>query len=225
MRLAWGSQNVCLAHAGAAPEQQYMTKTIYNFTAITNHTMSSAASKCAAAQGFVSIQILCLALNTDDPAHRTSQGPWQLHVNFVTLTRFKPAGRTVHAWARNETQHHLLLCRPLLPSRRFASPAGLLYISFCHLLYSTFCSATMAECSITSVQVLNNPAPFTDPIVLEVQYECLSSLQDDLEWRINYVGSAESDQYDQILDSALVGPVQQGSFKFRMEAPAPDPCK
>lgn len=83
----------------------------------------------------------------------------------------------------------------------------------------------MAECSITSVQVLNNPAPYTDPIVLEVQYECLSSLQDDLEWRINYVGSAESDQYDQILDSALVGPVQQGTFKFRMEAPAPDPSK
>lgn len=83
----------------------------------------------------------------------------------------------------------------------------------------------MAECSITAVSVLNNPAPFTDPIVLEVQYECLCSLQEDLEWRVNYVGSAESEGYDQILDSALVGPVQPGHFKFRMEAPAPDPSK
>eukprot|EP00879_Flechtneria_rotunda_P007074 GHRR01007425.1.p1 GENE.GHRR01007425.1~~GHRR01007425.1.p1 ORF type:complete len:239 (+),score=73.99 GHRR01007425.1:499-1215(+) len=83
----------------------------------------------------------------------------------------------------------------------------------------------MAECSIASVQVLNNPAQYTDPIVLEVQYECLSSLQEDLEWRISYVGSAESEDYDQVLDSALVGPVIPGHFKFRMEAPAPDPSR
>jgi histone chaperone ASF1 len=83
----------------------------------------------------------------------------------------------------------------------------------------------MAECNITSVQVLNNPAPFTDPIVLDVQYECLSSLQNDLEWRVVYLGAAEDGQEDQVLDSALVGPVQPGNFKFRMEAPAPDPSK
>lgn len=83
----------------------------------------------------------------------------------------------------------------------------------------------MAECSITSVAVLNNPAPFTEPIVLEVQYECLCSLKEDLEWRINYIGSAESDEYDQVLDQALVGPVNQGTYKFRMEAPAPDPSR
>lgn len=80
----------------------------------------------------------------------------------------------------------------------------------------------MAECSIASVDVLNNPAAFTDPIILEVQYTCLSSLKEDLEWKIIYVGSAESDDYDQVLDSALVGPVNPGQFKFRMEAPAPD---
>jgi histone chaperone ASF1 len=81
----------------------------------------------------------------------------------------------------------------------------------------------MAECNITSVDVVNNPGRFTDPIVLDVQYECLSSLQDDLEWKVVYLGSAEDGADDQVLDSALVGPVQQGNFKFRMEAPAPDP--
>ncbi|KAF8072620.1 ASF1B [Scenedesmus sp. PABB004] len=85
-------------------------------------------------------------------------------------------------------------------------------------------AATYSGCGFAGI-VLNNPAPFTDPIVLEVQYECLSALAEDLEWRLNYVGSAESDAHDQILDSALVGPVQQGHFKFRMEAPAPDPSK
>lgn len=83
----------------------------------------------------------------------------------------------------------------------------------------------MAECAIASVEVLNNPAAFTDPIALEVQYTCLSSLREDLEWKIIYVGSAESDDCDQVLDSALVGPVSPGQFKFRMEAPAPDPAR
>lgn len=83
----------------------------------------------------------------------------------------------------------------------------------------------MAAATITSVAVLNNPAPFADPIALEVTYECLTPLKDDLEWRVVYVGSAESEQHDQVLDSAFVGPVTPGTYKFRMEAPAPDPSR
>lgn len=83
----------------------------------------------------------------------------------------------------------------------------------------------MAAATITSVAVLNNPAAFGDPIQLEVTYECLSPLKDDLEWRVVYVGSAESEQHDQVLDSAFVGPVLPGTYKFRMEAPPPDPAR
>lgn len=36
----------------------------------------------------------------------------------------------------------------------------------------------------------------------------------DLEWKIIYVGSAESEEYDQILDSVLVGPVPAGRHMF-----------
>lgn len=35
-----------------------------------------------------------------------------------------------------------------------------------------------------SVDVKNNPAPFVDDIELEVQYECLTALKDDLEWKV-----------------------------------------
>jgi len=35
-----------------------------------------------------------------------------------------------------------------------------------------------------------------------------------LEWQIIYVGSAESSDYDQVLDSILVGPVPIGVNKF-----------
>ena len=39
----------------------------------------------------------------------------------------------------------------------------------------------------------------------------------DLEWKLVYVGSAESSNYDQVLDSVLVGPVGKGVSKFIFE--------
>ncbi|EEY17434.1 histone chaperone asf1 [Verticillium alfalfae VaMs.102] len=43
-----------------------------------------------------------------------------------------------------------------------------------------------------------------------------------LEWKLTYVGSATSDQYDQELDDLLVGPIPVGVNKFIFEAGAPD---
>ena len=45
---------------------------------------------------------------------------------------------------------------------------------------------------------------------------------EDLEWKIVYVGSAEDEQYDQTLDSVLVGPVGVGSYRFVFQANPPD---
>ena len=39
----------------------------------------------------------------------------------------------------------------------------------------------------------------------------------DLEWKIIYVGSAESDTHDQVLDSVLVGPIPVGTHTFLFE--------
>ena len=36
----------------------------------------------------------------------------------------------------------------------------------------------------------------------------------DLEWKIIYVGSSESKEYDQVLDSIMVGPVPPGVNQF-----------
>lgn len=36
----------------------------------------------------------------------------------------------------------------------------------------------------------------------------------DLEWKIVYVGSAESEKYDQVLDTVFVGPVAPGQYRF-----------
>jgi len=81
----------------------------------------------------------------------------------------------------------------------------------------------MAAVSVTSVAVLNNPGLFTEPLQFEIQYECLTALAHDLEWRLTYVGSADSEEYDQVLDSILLGPIVPGQYKFVLQANAPDP--
>ncbi|GAP88550.1 putative histone chaperone asf1 [Rosellinia necatrix] len=79
----------------------------------------------------------------------------------------------------------------------------------------------MSVVSLLGVNILNNPAKFVDNYELEITFECLEQLEKDLEWKLTYVGSATSDQYDQELDSLLVGPIPVGVNKFIFEADAP----
>mmetsp|Transcript_36629 Transcript_36629/g.95926 ORF Transcript_36629/g.95926 Transcript_36629/m.95926 type:complete len:238 (-) Transcript_36629:136-849(-) len=80
----------------------------------------------------------------------------------------------------------------------------------------------MALVAVTNVDVLNNPAPFTADFAFEITFECIAELREDIEWKIIYVGSAESEEHDQVLDSILVGPVPIGLNKFVFEASAPN---
>ncbi|KAK5995625.1 Histone chaperone ASF1 [Cladobotryum mycophilum] len=80
----------------------------------------------------------------------------------------------------------------------------------------------MSVVSLLGVKVVNNPAKFTDKYEFEITFECLEPLEKDLEWKLTYVGSATSDQYDQELDSLLVGPIPVGVNKFIFEADAPN---
>jgi len=81
---------------------------------------------------------------------------------------------------------------------------------------------TMSVVSLIGVNVLNNPAKFTDKYQLEITFECLEPLTKDLEWKLTYVGSATSSDYDQELDSLLVGPIPVGVNKFVFEADPPN---
>ncbi|KAF1920542.1 ASF1 like histone chaperone-domain-containing protein [Ampelomyces quisqualis] len=80
----------------------------------------------------------------------------------------------------------------------------------------------MSVVSLLGVEVKNNPAPFDAPYEFEVTFECLEQLQKDLEWKLTYVGSATSNEYDQELDSVLVGPLPIGVNKFNFRADPPD---
>jgi len=51
----------------------------------------------------------------------------------------------------------------------------------------------------------------------------LEELEEDLEWKVLYVGSAQNPTHDQVLDEILVGPVPVGINKFVLQADAPNP--
>ncbi|KAG7250676.1 hypothetical protein CRUP_017237 [Coryphaenoides rupestris] len=80
----------------------------------------------------------------------------------------------------------------------------------------------MAKVQVLNVSVLDNPSPFRNPFQFEITFECMEDLPEDLEWKIIYVGSAESEEYDQTLDSVLVGPVPAGRHMFVFQADAPN---
>ncbi|GMM36647.1 nucleosome assembly factor [Saccharomycopsis crataegensis] len=81
----------------------------------------------------------------------------------------------------------------------------------------------MSIVSLLGINVLNNPAKFTDPYEFEITFECLEPLSHDLEWKLTYVGSSRSLDHDQELDSILVGPVPVGVNKFLFQADPPSP--
>ncbi|PUU77020.1 ASF1 like histone chaperone-domain-containing protein [Tuber borchii] len=83
----------------------------------------------------------------------------------------------------------------------------------------------MSIVSLLNVNVINNPARFADKYQFEITFECLEPLTKDLEWKLTYVGSANSTEHDQELDSLLVGPIPVGVNKFIFEAEPPTLAK
>ncbi|KFD51769.1 hypothetical protein M514_07296 [Trichuris suis] len=81
----------------------------------------------------------------------------------------------------------------------------------------------MSVVTLMNTTVLNNPAPFLSPFKFVVTIGSRQDLEEDLEWKVRYVGSASSIEYDQVLDVVLVGPVHEGHHQFVLEVPAPDP--
>lgn len=83
----------------------------------------------------------------------------------------------------------------------------------------------MAKVHVCNVQVHDNPTKFLSNFEFEITFECLENLPEDLEWKIIYVGSAESEEFDQTLDTVYVGPVPEGRHKFVFTADPPSPAK
>ena len=80
----------------------------------------------------------------------------------------------------------------------------------------------MAKVHVCNVLVLDNPAQFMTKLEFEITFECIEDLPEDLEWKIIYVGSAESEEFDQILDTVYVSNISAHehlySYSYRVFA-------
>lgn len=80
----------------------------------------------------------------------------------------------------------------------------------------------MSKIHVCNVLVCSNPSTFQSDVEFEITFDCIEYLSDDLSWKIIYVGSAESEKYDQTLDTVFVGPVDEGRHRFVINANPPD---
>ena len=60
--------------------------------------------------------------------------------------------------------------------------------------------------------ISNSTLPFKD-----LSARCNLLRHADLEWKLTYVGSADSEEYDQVLDSVMLGPIVPGQYKFVLQ--------
>mmetsp|Transcript_33058 Transcript_33058/g.65457 ORF Transcript_33058/g.65457 Transcript_33058/m.65457 type:complete len:225 (-) Transcript_33058:63-737(-) len=81
----------------------------------------------------------------------------------------------------------------------------------------------MSLVNVVNMVVLDNPTNFRNDFRFEISFECLQELEEDIEWKVVYVGSAEDPSKDQVLEEVCVGPVPVGLNRFVLEAPPPDP--
>ena len=75
--------------------------------------------------------------------------------------------------------------------------------------------------SIDKVTVVQPKGLFTDEIKFDIEFECTSPIADYIKWEVTYCGSAISHEYDQILTTAFVGPIEVGMNRFVLVASPP----
>jgi histone chaperone ASF1 len=82
----------------------------------------------------------------------------------------------------------------------------------------------MAYVSVTNVSYNLDPngCPATENLSFEITLEVNHELEQDLEWKLVFVGSARTNEHDQVLDSIDIGPLSPSTVKFIFDAPAPN---
>ena len=90
----------------------------------------------------------------------------------------------------------------------------------------------MEQVAVTEILVQNPKGWFLEPIKLKVNFSVTLPLQKgnhsslkELEWKVIYVGSAESYEYDQLLEHFFMELPTKGSRTFEIEVDPPNASK
>lgn len=65
---------------------------------------------------------------------------------------------------------------------------------------------------------------FSDPIVFDIEFECTVGItrENAVRWEVIYVGSALSNEHDQLLADVFVGPIDVGMNRFVLTTDPPE---
>jgi histone chaperone ASF1 len=81
----------------------------------------------------------------------------------------------------------------------------------------------MSRVQIDNISVTNPKAVPSDTIHLALTFSALTQLPHTLTWRLTYVGSAFSEEHDQLLEEFEIGPIPEPStMSFTVEVDPPD---
>lgn len=80
----------------------------------------------------------------------------------------------------------------------------------------------MSKVRVTNIQLPHVKSPFNSPIKLSIEFEALAPLAQELHWKVIYIGSANSCQHDQVLESFSFPVTALGACSFQVDVAAPD---
>ena len=81
----------------------------------------------------------------------------------------------------------------------------------------------MEAISVTNILLVGDAkANFLSPFVFDIFIDIKEKLERNLHWKIVYVGSAETSDYDQVQEEFIIDKLPKGEFSFRVETLPPD---
>lgn len=80
----------------------------------------------------------------------------------------------------------------------------------------------MQKVRVTNIVVSDPVAPFASKIRLQFFLNASGALNEELEFKIVYVGSAESPAFDQLLEDVMISVKSEGNMSFEVAAEGPD---
>ncbi|CAD8209874.1 unnamed protein product [Paramecium pentaurelia] len=79
----------------------------------------------------------------------------------------------------------------------------------------------MALINITNIVFDQSTALFNTPIQMQITFEVLRQLDQEIDWKLIYIGSPNNDKYDQVLEQFSMPPLQQGTMQFTLMTSSP----
>lgn len=80
----------------------------------------------------------------------------------------------------------------------------------------------MGYLNVTNIQFLSGNGAVSAPFMLEIKFDCLKDIKNQIEWRFVYVADPDDTSKDQTLDEIVMDGIEYGPSSFEWEIPAPD---